>query len=84
MATTAQAFYYLCNVDGIPNKDGIRQQAQATGLVHDLSKISRTELALIRKENMLGQTLKYYISCRTKLCACILLRNLPDMVIFQP
>jgi hypothetical protein len=30
------------------------------------------------------QDLQFVSSCRTKLCACDLLRNLPNMVVFQP
>ena len=47
----SQTFDDVIDLDSVPVEDGIGNQAQATGLIHDFLVITRRELALIGKEN---------------------------------
>lgn len=47
----SQAFNNVIDLDCVPVEDGIGNQAQATGLIHDFLVIPRCKLALIGKEN---------------------------------
>lgn len=50
MTVIPQAADDLGYMHGVPDQDGIGQQAQATGLVHDLGEIAGTELPLVGKK----------------------------------
>ena len=46
-----QIFNDIVDFEGVPIQDGIGNQAQATGFVHDLLVIARRKFPLIGKEN---------------------------------
>ena len=52
----------MADVNGVVEQDGVRQQAQAAGFIHDFEIVARPELALIGKEGMAGKLLAEFAS----------------------
>lgn len=50
-ALRPQIFHDVVDLNGVPVQDGIGNQAQATGFVHDLLVIASRKFTLVGKEN---------------------------------
>jgi hypothetical protein len=50
----------LLNLECVPHQDGIRDQAQATRLIHDFLVVAFSELALIGKKQPPAKTLPVF------------------------
>jgi hypothetical protein len=57
MPVIAQAADDLGYMHGVPDQDGIGQQAQATGRIHDLGQIAGTEIPLVSDKYVSGYPL---------------------------
>ena len=57
MSGSAQALYNPLDLNRVPHQDGIRDQAQATGLIHDLFVVALPEFPLVGEEKPLRQAL---------------------------
>ncbi len=51
LALLSEAVHRFADLDRVPVQNGIRDQAEAAGFVHDLYVVSGCKLALIRKED---------------------------------
>ena len=74
-----KAVWINLNMEPFLNHEG--KIVESRSMAIDISKRKAAEEAQLRSEKQ--YRLFDYISCRTKLCTCDLLRNLPYMVIFQ-